>query len=328
MPVETLRPTSNGTYTAWTPNAGSIWDRLDESSQDGDTTYISNNDTSSPFDKFSVNVADFTPAFSTITKVEYKFVAKKAFGSGTDVYTAIVIADGVESEPASFDLTASYAEYVIDITAAASWTDAILDGLQIGGRKNVASSNTLRVTQAWVEVTYTVSGTVQTGSFGSYAKAHLTDSGSFGSYASGREPVTDSFGAYAQAIVGSVGSFGAFSRAKLPDSGSFGAYATGPSVNVVEASKAAYAAGRESQTGSFGSFARGKITDSGSFGAYANGFLASTGSFGAYAKAVSADSGSFGAFAQGPTTGNGSLGAYARGVGPSRAMYRKYSETW
>lgn len=51
--IELLRPTSAGNYSQWTPNAGSNYDRVDDTTRDEDTTY-NESDTEGEIDTFNV----------------------------------------------------------------------------------------------------------------------------------------------------------------------------------------------------------------------------------------------------------------------------------
>jgi hypothetical protein len=155
MATATLRPNGVGASDTWTPNSGSVnWDRLDETgAHDGDTTYSHNNDTSSPHDILLVALGNMPEAPSSVSSVVYRYVMKSAFG--TPPVVPVVRISGSNSEGTAHNISTTYTEYSWDITSLATWDETILNGLEVGVRRNTTASNSCRITQAWVEVTYT-----------------------------------------------------------------------------------------------------------------------------------------------------------------------------
>lgn len=155
MATATLRPAADGTYDGtWTltgGTAGSAYTTINESVAD-DTVYISSNDTSSPYDKQSVTL-DAMPAAASVDSVVIHWRSRSAFANGHLV--VFYRSAGVDNENSETLLSTTDTEYTWDITASESWTTALVNAVEIGWRKNAAASNTVRVTQAWLAISYT-----------------------------------------------------------------------------------------------------------------------------------------------------------------------------
>lgn len=160
MATVTIRPngdsaTHDGLWTLTGGTAGLAYTCIDEAITD-DSDYISNNDTSSPYDKQAVTLEDM-PAASAISSVVMKWRSRCAFSTLSTI--PFIRVSGADTEKSSAQVvTTTDTEYSWDITAEQSWTDTLINSLEIGWRKNATANNTLRVTQAWVEITYTASG--------------------------------------------------------------------------------------------------------------------------------------------------------------------------
>lgn len=153
MATATLRPAADGTYDTWTltgGTAGSAYTTIDESVAD-DTDYISSNDTTSPYDKQSVTLGTM-PEAASISSVVIHWRSRSAFANGHIV--PFYRSAGVDTEDSETLLTTTDTEYTFDITASESWTTALVNAVEIGWRKNNVASNTVRVTQAWLAITY------------------------------------------------------------------------------------------------------------------------------------------------------------------------------
>ncbi len=155
MATATLRPTGDGNYDGlWTltgGSAGQAYTTIDEAVTD-DTDYISNNDTSAPYDKQSVTVGTM-PAAATITSVVISYRSRSAFTT-TSVLPFYRLSGSDTSKGAADTVSTTVAQFDWDVTASESWTTALLNSLEIGWQRQSGSSNTVRVTQAWVDVTY------------------------------------------------------------------------------------------------------------------------------------------------------------------------------
>ena len=154
MATVTLRPASDGTYdSAWAltgGTAGLAYTTINESVTD-DTTYISNNDTSSPYDKQSVTLTSM-PAAASISSVVISWRSRSAFTTAATV--AFYRLGGSDTENGGTTVNATDTTYTWDVTADRSWTDTDINSLEIGWRRNQLASNTVRITQAWVDITY------------------------------------------------------------------------------------------------------------------------------------------------------------------------------
>lgn len=163
MATVTIRPDGDGFHDGnWTltgGTAGQAYTTIDESSTD-DTDYISNNDTSSPYDKQSVTLGSM-PSSSSISSIVIKWRSRCA--SSTLSTVPFYRLSGADTEKGTPQVvTTTDTEYSWDVTADRSWTTSDVNGLEIGWRRNAPPNNTLRVTQAWVEITYTAGGTTYT----------------------------------------------------------------------------------------------------------------------------------------------------------------------
>jgi hypothetical protein len=160
MATVTIRPNGDGTYDGdWAltgGTAGQAYTTIDESSTD-DADYISNNDTTSPYQRQSVTLGDM-PAASAISSVILKFRARSAFGGSAARVVPFIRSGGSDQDSSEITTTSADAEYSWDITSLVSWTDTLINALEVGWRRNSTGSNTLRVSQAWVEITYTEAG--------------------------------------------------------------------------------------------------------------------------------------------------------------------------
>lgn len=160
MATATLRPNGDGFYDGnWSltgGTAGSAYTCIDEAVTD-DTDYITNNDTSSPYDPQTVTLQDMPEASSAISSVVMHWRSRCAFSTLSTV--ALIRSGGSDTENGSPTVVnTTDTEYSWDITSLLTWTDTLINGLEIGWRKNATANNTLRVTQAWVVVTYTAAG--------------------------------------------------------------------------------------------------------------------------------------------------------------------------
>jgi hypothetical protein len=157
MATVTLRPNGDGFYDGiWTlvgGTAGQAYTTINESVT-ADAVYITNNDTTSPYDRQSVTLDDM-PAASAISSVVIKWRSRCA--SSTLSTVPFYRQSSTDSDLSAQVVTTTDTEYSRDVTADRSWTDTLINGLEIGWRRNAAASNALRVTQAWVEITYTAS---------------------------------------------------------------------------------------------------------------------------------------------------------------------------
>ncbi len=163
-------PTSDTSVPAgWSefPTGGAVtaWDKVDEAASDSDTTYIKNNNTTSPV-MLAYNYTQAEPA-GTIT-VTVKVRAKKTASSGgTRSIAGVIRIDGVDYEANTSAISTSYSLYSFTWTTnpatSAAWTwDQIkaiagsgnLQGFGVKAAANYASSFPY-LTQVYLDVSVT-----------------------------------------------------------------------------------------------------------------------------------------------------------------------------
>lgn len=130
-----ILPTGAGDSTQWTPNAGSNWDRVDETpGHDGDTTYVSDS-TAGDTDLYAL--ADPTSSANTIRAVKVITTARKA-DAGAQNLELLVKSGTTTATSGNKALTDSYAEYnhtwIDNPDTSAAWTLSNLNALQSGFR--------------------------------------------------------------------------------------------------------------------------------------------------------------------------------------------------
>jgi len=162
----TLRPNAAGSTTQLNAQGSGTanWDRVDEVTADGATTYVrgTGDDT---WQSDTYNIPDQTLS-GTITNVRIYIVALESTSRPSDTYgrTAICIGTGSIQYGTQLDLTTSWASYYTDYATktgnlgTGDWTWTNINNLQIGvGLQSHDSSGTMRYaecTQVWVEITY------------------------------------------------------------------------------------------------------------------------------------------------------------------------------
>ncbi len=157
--TETLRPSAAGDETdieSQYPATGAHYDKVDETSSDGDGTYV-----------FTVNkkwqedlyeIADHSVGTSTINYVKVYMVSRVSVAGGDDAYVQIKT-NGVEYNGTTETLTTGYATYSYqwdnNPQTTAAWTWDEIDALQIGvGIIQPKRNEETRVTQVYAEVNY------------------------------------------------------------------------------------------------------------------------------------------------------------------------------
>jgi len=158
MAIETLRPNAAGDLSAWTAVGDStLWECVDESSPDDDTTYASIpalNDL-----KFLVHLASSgIGASDTINSVALTLRLKTVpIAPSSDLYF-LWKENSVETQGALITETTSYADYTETRTVrpsdSSAWTLSDLNNLQVGVR-GVTGTRAARCTQVYVTVDYT-----------------------------------------------------------------------------------------------------------------------------------------------------------------------------
>jgi len=170
--TETLRPTASGDETIIAdqfPDSGAHWDKVDEATADGDSTYISTEWYEWEEDLY--NIADSIGS-GDINYVRVYYVARaEANPSQTTAYVHIKT-NGVEYDGSEDTMTTGYATYSYQWSTnpqtSDAWTWAEIDALQIGvGLRRPSPNKWTRVTQVYAEVNYgggiSIQGEVPTG---------------------------------------------------------------------------------------------------------------------------------------------------------------------
>jgi hypothetical protein len=152
-----LRPSAAGTTTGLSVNTGSNYAATDETSSDGDTTYVYRSSTTAAYDTYIV--PDTTLSGLTIQSITVHIVARENTYNG--YARPYILIGGTGYYPSSYNfLTTSYAEYTNTWTTnpntSTSWTWANINSLEIGVQMYAQySTYAPRCTQAWVEIIYT-----------------------------------------------------------------------------------------------------------------------------------------------------------------------------
>lgn len=164
---ETLRPNAAGDETLIAeqfPNTGAHWDKVDEATSDGDSTYVATSSTNYEEDLYNLP-AHAAPSGATINYVRVYMVARAADTPQQPSAYLHIKTNGVEYNGTEQLLTNSYATYSYQWNTNPQtgqvWTWTEIDNLQAGiGIRRAKTSGpgsdryTL-VTQVYVEVNYT-----------------------------------------------------------------------------------------------------------------------------------------------------------------------------
>jgi hypothetical protein len=129
-----MLPSAAGDSTQWTPNAGANWDRVDDATEDGDTTYVSD---STAGDTDLYNLTNPSSSATIIRAVKVITTARKA-DAGAQNLELLVKSGTTTDASAPKAITDSYAEYnetwLQNPDTSADWTIADLNALQSGFR--------------------------------------------------------------------------------------------------------------------------------------------------------------------------------------------------
>lgn len=129
-----LLPNAAGDSTQWTPNAGANWDREDDVTQDGDTTYVSSN-TDGQTDLYNLTLPD--SAATTIRAAKFLATARKTDPGARDL-EVLCRTGGTTYASSPSAMTEVYVEYTNTYTqnpnTTADWTISDLNDLQAGFR--------------------------------------------------------------------------------------------------------------------------------------------------------------------------------------------------
>jgi len=128
--VETLFANADGTITGWTPNTGTAWEAVDDTSEDGDTTYISS---STVGGSASFGVTDLASNPTEVLAVKVFGIARKD-GLGDRAIKLGVVSNGIVSEGLETTLSTSYGPVIAvfnrDPDGDVTWTPLSVNALQ------------------------------------------------------------------------------------------------------------------------------------------------------------------------------------------------------
>ncbi len=167
MAVEILRPDSAGDVTSLPtqfPNSTFHWDKVDEVVADDDTTYVAEFSSRGTRDTYDLyNLEDSGVGAGDINKVTIYCISKGP-GIGGNLHikakthsTEYNYDKGIVSTSA---YTSHSQELAVNPNTGNPWTWAEIDALQVGPRHECLQS-TVRTTQVYIEVDYTLSESIQ-----------------------------------------------------------------------------------------------------------------------------------------------------------------------
>ncbi len=129
--IATQRPSADGYSSQWTPNTGTNFSRVNETTENGDTSYVSTN-TATNIDSYTMSALPTTP--TSILAVQANAVAKNDAGSHTFQINTRISSTNYTSS--TFTLTGSYAIYSQLQTASpatsSAWTNSEVTNYEIG----------------------------------------------------------------------------------------------------------------------------------------------------------------------------------------------------
>lgn len=132
--VTRLAPDGAGATTTWTPSAGSNYQNVDESPDDGDTTYNSHN-TIGDIDLYTYGALPTTA--TTINGVRTAVVAKKT-AAAARIIRPVVRTASTNYEGSDFGLSTSYlgrADYwQANPNTSSAWTPTEVNGVEAGAK--------------------------------------------------------------------------------------------------------------------------------------------------------------------------------------------------
>lgn len=131
--IETLRPANDTGTKNWTPNSGTAnFSRVNETTVDGDTSYVSAT-TSSTRDLYGISALSSTPA--TIDGINVVSFPLKTDATSRSIYNSIQ-SNAVDSDGSAMALAASYQRLdrlvLTDPSGGGAWTPTRINNLLIG----------------------------------------------------------------------------------------------------------------------------------------------------------------------------------------------------
>jgi len=153
---EVLRPNGSGASSQLTdsPTSGSNWQKVDEVSSDGNSTYVRGNSSSWRRDSYAVQ--DHSAGAGTIDSVVVHIMAQRQGGGSQGARTSVRVGGSYDDgSTINLNPVGSYTDfsttYDFNPTTSAPWSWTDIDAMEIG----VSIQNSGRCTQVWMEVFYT-----------------------------------------------------------------------------------------------------------------------------------------------------------------------------
>lgn len=130
--VETLYPDGAGSNTTWTPDSGSNYARVNETTANDDTSYVEDS-TAGHRDSYTCSNLSSTP--TAIFGVQTVLTARKT-DAGSRSISDVCVSGGTTSDGASVSIADTYACYATiretDPNTSAAWTPANLNAAEFG----------------------------------------------------------------------------------------------------------------------------------------------------------------------------------------------------
>lgn len=131
--ITTVRPDGNGNVNNFTPSAGSNYQCVDETIENGDTDYVYSS-TANDIDLYTIGN---TTLSGTVMAVQNNLVARKD-DAGTRQIASVCRRSSTNYVGATKTLTSSYTNeselYELDPSTSAAWTQSGLDAMEMGAQ--------------------------------------------------------------------------------------------------------------------------------------------------------------------------------------------------
>lgn len=130
--IEAIRPSGAGYQTDWTPSSGTNFSRVNETTEDGDTTYVSSS-TANQIDSYAMGDLLTTP--SAIYAVQATVVARKT-DAGTKVFDILTRISSTNYLSSDMSVQDSYNFFTqiqeLSPASGIAWTAAEVNGMEMG----------------------------------------------------------------------------------------------------------------------------------------------------------------------------------------------------